>query len=87
MLTAIRQEKEARRTEEDRKRERRQLLASHLAFTVKFFKEKEGQPFSVAEFHRLICDVLDQVFRGDIIGDFHGVVQIANLDQGGTIQH
>lgn len=66
LLTAIRQEKEARRTEEDRKRERRQLLASHLAFTVKFFKEKEGQPFSVAEFHRLICNVLDQVFRGDI---------------------
>lgn len=66
MLTAIRAEREARRTEADREAERKVLLGSHLAFTRKFFVEKEGQPFSVAPFHPVICDTLDQVFAGKI---------------------
>lgn len=66
MLTAIRAEKEARKSEEDRQRERARLLGSHLAFTTKFFLEKEGQPFSVAQFHRVMCDTLDRVFSGEI---------------------
>lgn len=66
MLRAIRAEKEARRTEADRKAERKDLLASHLAFTRKFFQEKEGQPFQVAPFHPVVCDTLDDVFTGKI---------------------
>lgn len=66
MLTAIRAEKETRRSEDDRLTERQGLLDSHLDFTTKFFLEKEGQPFSLAGFHKVICDVLDQVFLGDI---------------------
>ena len=65
-MTAIRAEKEARRSEEDRKRERETLLSSHLNFTTKFFLEKEGQPFSVAPFHPVMCDTLDRVFSGEI---------------------
>lgn len=65
-MTAIRAEKEARRSEEDRKRERERLLGSHLNFTTKFFLEKEGQPFSVAPFHPVMCDTLDRVFSGEI---------------------
>lgn len=46
--------------------ERRGLLRSHLAFTKRFFEESQGQAFSVAAFHRVVCDVLDQVYSGDI---------------------
>ncbi|WP_415722988.1 phage terminase large subunit [Pseudaminobacter sp. NGMCC 1.201702] len=66
LLTAIRAEKEARKSEEDRRREREKLLGSHLAFTKKFFLEKEGQPFSVAPFHPVMCGTLDRVFTGEI---------------------
>ncbi|WP_277026555.1 phage terminase large subunit [Aurantimonas coralicida] len=66
LLTAIRAERDARKTEDDRAVERKRLLGSHLDFTRKFFVEKEGQPFSVAAFHQVICDALDQVFNGRI---------------------
>jgi phage uncharacterized protein (putative large terminase), C-terminal domain len=66
LLTAIRAEREARRSEADRQAERKELLGSHLAFTKKFFREKEGQPFSIAPFHPVVCDTLDQVFTGHI---------------------
>ncbi|MFC3208129.1 phage terminase large subunit [Aquamicrobium soli] len=66
LLTAIRAEKEARKSEEDRARERVGLLGSHLTFTKRFFLEKEGQPFSVAPFHQVICGTLDRVFAGEI---------------------
>ncbi|MDE0880875.1 MAG: hypothetical protein OSB00_19795, partial [Sphingomonas bacterium] len=65
-MTAIRAERDARKTEDDRAVERKRLLGSHLDFTRKFFVEKEGQPFSVAAFHQVICDALDQVFNGRI---------------------
>ncbi|RIY00316.1 hypothetical protein D3218_13020 [Aureimonas flava] len=42
------------------------MLASHQVFTTKFFLEKEGQPFSVAAFHRVIFYTLDRVFTGEI---------------------
>lgn len=66
MLKAIRAEKESRKTEADRKLERSKLLASHLAFTQRFFLEKEGQPLSLAPFHPVMCSVLDRVFSGEI---------------------
>ncbi|WP_235693809.1 phage terminase large subunit [Brucella intermedia] len=65
-MTAIRQERESRKSEADRLEERKELLASHLSFTRKFFVEKEGQPFSVAPFHRVMCSTLDRVFAGSI---------------------
>lgn len=65
-MTAIRAEQEARKSEADRARERKVLLGSHLAFTTKFFLEKEGQPFSVAPFHPVMCETLDRVFSGEI---------------------
>jgi len=65
-LTAIRLERESRKSEAERKAERGLLLGSHLDFTRKFFREKEGQPFSVAPFHRVTCTALDQVFLGEI---------------------
>jgi predicted phage terminase large subunit-like protein len=66
LLTAIRAERETRRSDDERIAERADLLGSHLTFTEKFFLEKEGQPFSVAGFHEIICDVLDRVFLGEI---------------------
>lgn len=66
LLKAIRAERESRRTEEEREAEKVTLLASHLAFTRKFFREKEGQPFSLAPFHPVFCDTIDQVFAGII---------------------
>lgn len=66
LLTAIRLERESRKTEDDRKAERSKLLASHLGFTRKFFLEKEGQPFTAAPFHPVICGALDRVFTGEI---------------------
>lgn len=66
LLKAIRAEKNSRKTQDDLLAERAELLASHLSFTQRFFLEKEGQPFSVAEFHRVMCDVLDQVYAGKI---------------------
>ena len=65
-MTAIRAEREARKSEADRAKERKELLGSHLAFTKRFFREKEGQPFSVAPFHPVVCDTLDDVFAGKI---------------------
>lgn len=65
-MTAIRLEKESRKSEAEREAERKDLLGSHLAFTRKFFLEKEGQPFSVAPFHPVMCSTLDQVFTGQI---------------------
>lgn len=66
LLRAIKAEKESRRSEKDRAAERKVLLKSHLAFTEKFFLEKEGQHFSVADFHRVICETLDKVYKGEI---------------------
>lgn len=66
LLTAIRLEKESRKSEAEREAERKDLLGSHLDFTKKFFLEKEGQPFSVAPFHPVICSTLDQVFSGQV---------------------
>jgi len=66
LLTAIRAELESRRSEIDRAKERKELLSSHLAFTRRFFVEKEGQPLSVAPFHPVMCDALDRVFSGEI---------------------
>ncbi|WP_342212889.1 phage terminase large subunit [Rhizobium sp. CFBP 8762] len=66
LLKAIRQEKESRKTEADRLVERKDLLSSHLAFTKRFFVEKEGQPLSVAPFHPVMCATLDRVFTGEI---------------------
>jgi predicted phage terminase large subunit-like protein len=66
LLTAIRLEKENRKSEADRARERKELLSSHLAFTTRFFLEKEVQPFSVAPFHPVMCGTLDRVFAGEI---------------------
>lgn len=66
MLTAIRKELESRKSEADRAEERKELLSSHLAFTEKFFLEKEGRRLSVAPFHPVMCDTLDRVFRGEI---------------------
>jgi predicted phage terminase large subunit-like protein len=66
LLTAIRAEREARRTEADRTTERKRLLASHLEFTSKFFREKEGQPFAIAPFHPVFCNTIDKVFAGKI---------------------
>lgn len=66
MLKAIRAELESRRTEADRAEERKELLASHLAFTQRFFVEKEGQPLVTAPFHGVMCDTLDKVFAGKI---------------------
>ena len=66
MLTAIRLERESRKSEEDRKAERSRILGSHLDFTRKFFLEKEGQPFTDAPFHPVICGTLDRVFAGEI---------------------
>lgn len=57
---------ESRKSEADRAKERQELLSSHLAFTRRFFVEKEGQPLSIAPFHPIMCDVLDRVFRGEI---------------------
>lgn len=66
MQRAIRAELESRKTEADRVIERKELLASHLAFTRRFFLEKEGQPLSVAPFHPVMCQTLDRVYSGDI---------------------
>jgi predicted phage terminase large subunit-like protein len=66
LLKAIRIELESRKSEADRAKERQELLSSHLAFTRRFFIEKEGQPFSVAPFHPVMCDTLDKVFSGEI---------------------
>lgn len=66
MLTAIRAEKASRKTEEDRKAERKRLTSSHLEFTKHFFLEKEGQHFSVGRFHKVLCDTLDRVYAGEI---------------------
>lgn len=66
MLKAIRAERESRKTEEDRAEERKELLSSHLAFTKRFFVEKEGQPLSIAPFHPVMCSTLDRVFKGEI---------------------
>lgn len=66
LLKAIRTEKESRKSEIDRAKERKELLHSHLAFTRRFFVEKEGQPLSVAPFHPVMCETLDRVYRGEI---------------------
>lgn len=66
LLNAIRAEKNSRKTQEDLVEERKELLSSHLAFTRRFFVEKEGQPFSVAAFHEVMCWVLDRVYAGEI---------------------
>lgn len=66
LLKAIRTERESRKTEEERKAEKVTLLASHLAFTKKFFLEKEGQPFSIAPFHPVFCDTIDKVLSCQI---------------------
>jgi predicted phage terminase large subunit-like protein len=66
LLKAIRAELESRRTEADRLEERKELLASHLAFTQRFFLEKEGQPFATAPFHGVMCETLDRVLNGEI---------------------
>lgn len=50
----------------EREIERRRLLKSHLAFTTTFFEEAQGQPFSIAPFHEVMCDTLDKVFSGEI---------------------
>ena len=46
--------------------ERAGLLASHLTFTQKFFRDKEGQDFISAPVHKVICDAVDRVFSGKI---------------------
>lgn len=66
LLRAIRREKESRKSDDERELERQDLLGSHLAFTRRFFVEKEGQPFSLAPFHPVMCDTLDRVFSGEI---------------------
>jgi predicted phage terminase large subunit-like protein len=66
LLKAIRTELESRKSEADRALERKELLSSHLAFTRRFFVEKEGQPLSGAPFHPVMCNTLDRVFRGEI---------------------
>lgn len=66
LLRAIRREKESRKSDEDREKERQELLSSHLAFTRRFFLEKEGQALSVAPFHPVLCDTIDKVFAGEI---------------------
>jgi predicted phage terminase large subunit-like protein len=66
LKTADLQEQDSRRAEEDIIADRKRLLNSHLAFTQRFFVEKEGQPFSIAPFHPVICDTLDQVYAGKI---------------------
>jgi predicted phage terminase large subunit-like protein len=66
LLKAIRTELESRKSEADRAEERKRLLSSHLAFTEKFFLEKEGQRFQVGPFHSIMCRTLDKVFSGEI---------------------
>lgn len=66
LRTADLQEEDSKRAEEDIVADRKRLLNSHLAFTQRFFVEKEGQPFSIAPFHPVICDTLDKVYAGKI---------------------
>lgn len=46
--------------------ERRSYTRSHLAFTQKFFAEKEGMDFIVSPFHNVLCSTLDRVISGEI---------------------
>lgn len=45
---------------------RHMLEKSHLHFTRYFFKHREGTRFIVSQHHKIICDVLDRVFSGEI---------------------
>lgn len=65
-MKAIQAEKQRRKDEAGLIEEGNRLLSSHLAFTQKFFHEKEGQAFSIAQFHKVMCDTLDKVFTGEI---------------------
>lgn len=46
--------------------ERTFALSSTLNFTRYVFKKKTGNKFIVGDHHRIICDALDKVIRGDI---------------------
>ncbi|MCB1423178.1 MAG: phage terminase large subunit [Nitratireductor sp.] len=45
--------------------ESRELVTSHLGFTRRMFVAAEGTPFIVGPHHKLICDQLDRVIRGE----------------------
>ncbi len=42
------------------------VLSSSLNFTRYFFKKKTGNKFVVGDHHKIICDALDKVIRGEI---------------------
>jgi predicted phage terminase large subunit-like protein len=56
---------EAIRTERIR-RERVKCEADHLHFTKVFFKHRQGIEFLVNWHHRLICDTVERVIRGEL---------------------
>lgn len=44
---------------------KRTLLRSHLAFTQYFFEVVQGSRFLVGPHHKVMCDALDRVYRGE----------------------
>ena len=49
-----------------RELDRLDFEASHLAFTRRFFAEREGSDFIVGPHHRVMCETLDRMLAGEI---------------------